>query len=99
MKNINRTYACNGNEIADNLLYSLESTNVLSNEFKNRILNIISVILTNLENNEEWVNTSILELKKDMRNLIIFSDEFIIRLNSELLLSVMRQKRLNDGTI
>jgi len=98
MKEKNRTYGCNGNEIADNLLYSLENTNVLSDDFKNRILNIILVILTNLENNEEWVNSSILELKKDMLNVIIFSDEFIISLNSELLLCVMIQKTLNNET-
>lgn len=96
MKDKNRTYICNGNEIADNLLYSLESTNVLSDDFKQRILNIISVVLTNLEKNEDWVNNSIRDLKIDMNNLIIFSDNFINRLYSELSLMVIKQKKIDD---
>lgn len=99
MKEKNSTYYCNGNEIADNLLYSLESTNVLSDDFKMRIFNVISVILTNLEDNEDWVNESIRDLKIDMNNMIIFSDNFINRLNSELLLMVIKQKKLNNGKL
>lgn len=99
MKQKNKTYYCNGNQIADNLLYSLESTSVLSNDFKMRIFNLISVILTNLEDNEDWVNESILELKTDMKRMSIFSDDFINTLNSELLLMVIKQKELNNETI
>lgn len=93
--NKNKMYNCEGNDEADSLLCMLESNSVLSESFTRKISNIVLTILTNLDNNEEWVNDSILKLKEEMGWLNIFSDEFKGKLIGQLLLTLHRQKELN----
>jgi hypothetical protein len=95
MKNKNKSFDCRGNEEADNLLCLLEANSVLSNEFTSKVRNIILVILTNLDKNEDWVEEQIKKLKEEMEWLTIFSDKFTERLISMLLMCFHTQMKLN----
>lgn len=98
-KDKNTMFSCRGNEEADNLLCMLESNAVLSESFKLKIQNIILVILTNLEKNEDWVEEGIKKLKEEMDWLMIFSPEFKGMLTGQLLLTFHRQKALNKEKV
>jgi hypothetical protein len=95
-ENKNKSFDCRGNDEADALLCMLESNSVLSESFQNKIRRIVLVILTNLKGNEDWVDKEILKLKQEMNWLLIFSDDFIFRLNSQLILSMQKQLKLNE---
>ena len=91
----NKTFDCRGNEEADNILCMLEANSVLSQEFTNKVQNIVLAILTNLKENEEWIEQHIIKLKEEMQWLTIFSEKFINQLTGQLLLTFHRQKTLN----
>ena len=94
----NKTFACLGNEHADKILCMLENNSVLSEDFTSKIRNIVLTILSNMKGNEEWVYEKILELRKEMQWLNIFSESFIFMLNAELLLAAQIQEKLNEAT-
>ena len=93
--NRNKLYDCRGNQQADNLLYMLESTSVLSESFVRKISNIVLVILSNLDKNEEWVLENIEKLKSEMDWMTIFSEPFKSGLIVQLYLSYNRQKEID----
>ena len=95
--NKNRMYNCEGNEEADSLLCMLESNSVLSESFTRKISNIVLVIVSNLESNEEYITDSINDLRDEMDWLIIFSEEFKRKVIGQLTLAYRKQKTLNDG--
>lgn len=94
----NKTFACCGNEHADKILCILEGNSVLSEDFANKIRNIVLAILSNMKGNEDFIYEKILELRKQMQWLNIFSKSFIFMLNSELLLAAQVQEKLNETT-
>lgn len=94
MENKNKSFDCKENEEADNLLCMLEANSVLSEDFTKKVRNIILVILTNLNNNEDWIEKEIIKLKEEMQWLTIFSEKFIGQLIGQLLLSFHRQKNI-----
>lgn len=95
--NRNKLYDCRGNQPADNLLYMLESTSVLSEAFIRKITNIVLVILSNLDKNEEWVLENIEKLKSEMAWMTIFSEPFKNGLIDQLYLSYNRQKEIDKN--
>lgn len=98
-KQKNKTFECQGNEIADQLLYTLENSYILSDEFKVRIRNIISVILSNLENNKENIHNDIQILGTDLSYSNIFSDEFKEYLIQYLKICYNKQSYLNKNKL
>jgi hypothetical protein len=96
MSNKNKSFDCKGNEEADNLLYMIESNSVLSESFTQNVRNIVLVILSNLDKNEDWVEGEIIKLRDEMQWLTIFSERFIGQLIGQLLLSLNRQRALNN---
>lgn len=97
MENKNKVFTCQGNEEADNLLCMIENSYVLSEHFIEKVTRIVLVILSNLENNEEFVEQEIDKLKEEMQWLTIFSEKFIDRIIGQLLLSFEKQKTLNKN--
>lgn len=95
MENQNNLFFVGDNEIADRLLFLLESNSVLSESFQTKITNIIFVIVTNLDGNEDWVMEKIIKLKEEMFYLSIFSEKFVYMINGELLLTLGRQKKID----
>lgn len=95
--NKNKSFDCRGNEDADQLLYLTETVGILSEDFTQRIRRIVLVIITNLENNEEWVEEEILKLKEEMNWLSIFSETFKGMLIGQLLLAFQRQSTINKN--
>ncbi len=93
--NKNSTYNCGENDDADQLLCMLEANSVLSEKFCEKIQRIVLVIVSNLEGNEEWIESSINKLKEEMDWLNIFSKEFKGSLIGQLRLSLFRQETIN----
>lgn len=96
-KQKNKTFECNGNEIADQLLYTLENSYILSDEFKVRIRNIISVILSNADDNKEYILDSIEILYTDLSYTNIFTYEFKEYLVQYLKICYNKQLFLNKN--
>lgn len=93
----NKSYNCGENKEADRLLCMLEANSVLSDSFNQKVTNIVLVIITNLDKNEDWVDTEIKKLKDEMNWLEIFSSKFIGTLIGQLVLSYHRQLTINKG--
>lgn len=93
--NKNKSFHCNGNEQADQLLCMLENNAVLSESFTRKITNIVLVILTNLDGNQDWVESEITKLREELDWLMIFSEDFKGKLIGQLLLTLERQITLN----
>ena len=91
-KDKNTKFSTVGNEDADILLCMIEANSVLSLEFTAKITNIVLVIISNLERNEQWVIDEIKNLKEQMTWLNIFSEKFINQINSQLLLAYSFEK-------
>jgi hypothetical protein len=93
--NKNKSFHCNENEQADQLLCMLENNAVLSESFTRKITNIVLVILTNLDGNQDWVESEITKLREELDWLMIFSEDFKGKLIGQLLLTLERQITLN----
>lgn len=72
-----KAFVVDGNEHIDILLYALESNGVLSKEFKEKITNIIVVILHNSKESSNFIENKIDSLKENMSWVRIFSENFI----------------------
>lgn len=92
----NTTFYTEDNEEADRVLFMLENNSVLSESFKTRIQNIVITIISNLQNNETWIDDAIKKLETEMDWLIIFSDEFKHMLITCLQLTYQRQITINN---
>lgn len=79
------------NESLDVLQDSMDYTNVLSTEFKQRILSYVHWIGTNAINYQDDVIDSINELVTDMKRVSIFSDEFISFIGTNLKLGLKNE--------
>jgi hypothetical protein len=66
-----------GNQDIDHLLYFLDVTSVLSDDYKTKIRNICFWILTNHESHVEGIKDAINQLKEDMTYVEIFSQKFM----------------------
>lgn len=95
MKDKNTMFVCNGNEEADKLLCMLESNSVLSNKMTEKITNIVLVVLSNLGENLDWVESEIKKLREEMLWLDIFSESFIYKLHGQLIMTLELQIYLN----
>lgn len=95
MKNKNNTFFCGDNQEADQLFCMIESNSVLSESFNEKIKEILFITLTNLDDNKELIMDKIKNLKDEMKWVNIFSESFINMLNSQLLLTVSSQEKLN----
>jgi hypothetical protein len=92
----NKSVWCGENEELDLLLTAIENTAVLSEKFSGKIIDIGLVIVTNLETNEDYVFNNIAKLHTEMKWMNIFSSEFIHMVNSQLLLAVQSQQKINS---
>jgi phosphoketolase len=93
--NKNRTFTCEGNDIADNLLHTVEQLYVISPELRSEIINILVSMMLNKPVNKTEVKDRIEQLRTNMSCLNIFSQEFRIMINSELLLSLHKELQLD----
>jgi hypothetical protein len=73
------------NESLDNLVESLDSTAVVSESFKSRILTVIEFVGTIGGREPEVAKDQIASLKEDMSRLLLFSENFIAFINLRLL--------------
>ncbi len=73
------------NESLDNLVKSLDSTAVISESFKNRILSVVEFVGTSGGKQPEVAERQIIDLKEDMDRLLLFSEKFISFVNLRLI--------------
>lgn len=75
----NKTAKTDGNQSIDDLLYMLESTSVLSETFKQRLISMCLWILLakNKSKNHAEIEKGIEEIEADLNRLSIFSESFI----------------------
>jgi hypothetical protein len=91
----NRTFACEGNDIADNLIHTVEQLYVISPEFRSEIMDILVSMMLNKPVNETEVKDRIEQLRTNMSCLNIFSERFKTMIYNELLLSLHKEIQLD----
>lgn len=76
IKQRNTRYFTDENIAADNVLYTMECLDVISTNMKNKVNNIILVILSNLIANLDTIDESIEEVRNIFNVTNIFNKEF-----------------------
>ena len=87
----NSKYSTGGNAPIDQLLYSIESMDVLSEKFKTNITGLALWILTNHKGHARDIEVSIHKLNEDLHFVNIFSFDF-----TSMVISKLKQGLANE---
>lgn len=93
--NKNKSFDCNGNVYADQILCMLEGNSVLSTSFTTKVTNIVLSIVSNLEGNHDHLENTIVKLKEEMEWIVLFNPSFTGRLIGMLFQAYHHQMALN----
>lgn len=94
-KDKNKTFKTDGNTHADKLFYLLENVNVISDNLKEQIKNILYIILTNYKGNENLIKEQINQLHEDLEYIDIFSNKFKAVVLTDLKLASLHESTKN----